>query len=122
MEHKEGGDPIKTNNWLQEKGYKKKILLDEKDLNASNTILQINIVEPKTNLKPHYHQKMNEAVYILSGEASIIISDKEFPLKPGDLITIKPNQIHTVKNPGEKEFRYLVFKTNFFPDDTYDSN
>jgi quercetin dioxygenase-like cupin family protein len=93
--------------------------LDEKDLNAPNTVLQINIVEPKANLKPHYHRKMTEAVYILDGEASIIINGKEFPLKPGDLITIKPNQIHTVKNPSEKEFRYLVFKTNYSENDKY---
>jgi len=108
-----------SSSWVQEKGYRKKVLLDENDLQSRGVVLQVNIVEPNSTLVPHYHKKMTEAVFVLDGKASLIIAGENFPMKQGDLQTIQPNQLHTVKNSSNGEFKYLVLKTNFTKEDKY---
>jgi quercetin dioxygenase-like cupin family protein len=117
VKHKE---ILESKNWIEATGYKKKTIFDENDLNKQGSVLQLNIVEPNTLLTPHHHKKMTEAVYVLSGEGAIIINNKEFLMKPGDLLTIQPNETHTANNSSDKEFRYLVFKTNFSGDDKFE--
>lgn len=117
IQHKEILD---NKDWIKGDGYKKKTILDENDLNKQGSVLQLNIVEPNTPLTPHYHKKMTEAVYVLSGEGIIVINNKEFIMKQGDLITIQPNETHTAKNPSNREFKYLVFKTNFSENDKFE--
>jgi len=103
--------------WVQDKGYKKKVLLEDQ---AGGAVLQINIAEPRTTLPSHYHKSTKEWIYILSGEATLIINDKKFPMKPNELITIEPDEIHTVRNDSEKEFKYLVFKSNVEKGDKFE--
>ena len=119
MKYLKNKEALKEDSWTKDKGYKKKILLDEQDLKRRGSALQMNIVEPNTTLVPHHHKKMTEAVYTLSGEAFLVINGKGFFMKPGDIITIEPNEIHTVRNPSRNEFKYLVFKTNFSEEDKY---
>ncbi len=115
---------LKQDGWIQTKGQrlKKKILLTEKDLDQEGTLLQINVVGPKTNMEPHFHKKMTESVYILSGEAIIYIDGKDYDMKTGDLIIIDPNKTHGVKNHLDEEFKYLVLKTNFSQEDKFEKN
>ena len=102
---------------MQDKGYKKKVLLEDA---SGGTILQINIANPKTTLPAHHHKSMKEWVFVLSGEAILIINDNKFPMKPNELITIEPNEIHTVRNDSTEEFKYLVFKSNIEKDDKFE--
>ena len=118
MKYIKSKEIFEKSGWIKEKGYKKKILLDEQDLKRQGSVLQMNIVEPNTNLASHHHKKMTEAVYVLSGEASLVINGKDFFMRPGDIITIEPNEIHNGRNPSHNEFKYLVFKTNFSEEDT----
>ncbi len=117
VKHKEILD---NKDWIKGEGYKKKAILDENDLNKQGSVIQLNTIEPNTPLTPHHHKKMTEAVYVLSGEGIIVINNKEYFMSPGDLITIEPNETHTAKNPSYKEFKYLVFKTNFSENDKFE--
>lgn len=109
-------DILAEKDWYKDKGYKKKVLLENP---TDKTALQINIVNPKTTLQSHYHKNMIESVYVLTGEAILIIDGKEFPMKANEIITIEPNEIHTVRNDSTEEFKYLVFKSNVKKDDKF---
>lgn len=105
--------------WLQGKGYKKKILLENNDLNSPGTLIQIVAIEPGSEVMPHYHKKMTEVFHILEGEGTMVIEDKTFHLAPGDILTCEPHKIHSAKNTTISIFKYIVFKTNAENEDSY---
>jgi len=105
--------------WIRCEGYKKKIILDEHDLNCKGTLLQLIKIKPKTEIKPHFHKKMTEVFFILKGKAVIFIEGKNYRLKPGDTLVCHPNEIHGAKNNSNKEFEYIVFKTNVKKGDSF---
>lgn len=71
-----------------------------------------------STLMDHYHT-VYEMCFFLSGNAEYFIEDKKYPLKPGDLIVIKPGQHHNVHILGpEKYERYVVrFSEYLIPSD-----
>lgn len=105
--------------WAELKGYKKKIILDENDLNCKGTLLQIIRINPRTEIDPHFHKKMTEAFFILKGKAVIFIEGNNYRLKPGDTLVCHPKEVHGAKNDSDEEFEYLVFKTNVEKDDSF---
>jgi len=105
--------------WTQCEGYKKKIILDENDLNCKGTLFQIIKINPRTEIKPHFHKKMTEVFFILKGNAIIFIERKNYRLKPGDTLVCHPNEIHGAKNSSNEEFEYIVFKTNVEKGDNF---
>lgn len=70
--------------------------------------------------KLHYHKKATEFYEVLRGDLIIAIDKKEYKLKKGDKITIKPNTIHSVKGnetwvsclskPGWKSEDHILIK------------
>ena len=44
----------------------------------------------------HYHQQKTETFFILTGEAIIIIDEVEHRLTAGNIIHIRPNQVHSI--------------------------
>lgn len=98
--------------WIDGKGYRKKILLREDDLNSPGTLVQIVEIAPETKVAEHYHQSCTEVFHILSGKGSFDIGKKTFHLEKGDTLTCEPLEIHATRNPYREPFRYLVFKTN----------
>lgn len=109
--------PANTGKWILGNGYKKNILL--KDINLKGTLVQIVVVEPNDEVKPHLHKKMTEVFHILEGEGTMIIDNKTFHLKPGDTLTCEPNEVHSTKNSSNKIFKFVVFKTNAEEGDSY---
>ena len=101
--------------WIQGKGYRKKVILREKD----GIVVQIVVIAPHTEVKPHYHKKSKEAFHVLQGEGTMVISGKKFRLKPGDTLTCLPKEVHSAKNDSGKPFRYVVFKINAQEGDSY---
>jgi len=112
---------LKSNKgeWIHCKGYKKKVILDEKDLNCKGTLFQIIKINPKTEIKPHFHKKMTEVFFILKGNAIIFIEGKDYRLEPGDALVCHPGEVHGAKNDSNKEFEYAVFKTNVEENDSF---
>jgi mannose-6-phosphate isomerase-like protein (cupin superfamily) len=104
--------------WIEGKGYKKRILAGEAELGQGN-IVQIVRIGPGQEVKPHYHGQQTELFYILGGEALLSIAEKEFEAGPGDVYLCKPKDIHSVKNEGTKDFELMVFKTGWKEGDSY---
>lgn len=76
------------------------------------TGLGIHLIEVQPGFETteyHMHHFEDEAVYVLSGEATAEIGDEEFPIKPGDFIGYRKGGLaHTIRNTGNEVFRCLV--------------
>jgi uncharacterized cupin superfamily protein len=66
------------------------------------------IMLPHTSEKRHFHEKIWQFIYILSGELEIEIEGQEYILKPFDGISIEPSQKHNFFNRTDKDIHYLL--------------
>lgn len=72
----------------------------------------------KSEVKAHKHLKHSEHVVVQSGEGVMKIDDKEFTIKPGDVIFIPKNTVHSVIVKGKKPLKVLSIQSpNFNGDD-----
>lgn len=56
---------------------------------------------------PHFHPKTEEIYYILEGEGEMVIDHETSRIQPGDAIAIPPKAVHTIRNTGVVELRFL---------------
>jgi quercetin dioxygenase-like cupin family protein len=105
--------------WIQAEGYQKLILLTEDDFSQAGTMSQIVQVGPGSSVKPHFHKKSYEFIYVIEGKAVFKINDKSLQTAPGDMMLTEPGDIHSVENNTSDNWRVIVFKTNAEPDDSY---
>lgn len=72
----------------------------------------------KSEVKAHKHLKHTEHVIVQSGEGVMKMNDKEFIIKPGDVIFIPKNTVHSVIVKGKKPLKVLSIQSpNFNGDD-----
>jgi len=106
-----------TGTWLRCPGYAKKILLNEGDLDAPGTLVQLIEIAPKTSVADHDHEHCTEVFHIISGRGHFVIDGRTVDLRPGDTLTCQPGEIHGTHNEQDAPFTYVVFKTNAKPGD-----
>lgn len=74
------------------------VLVDSTD-GARKVDAHINTVRAGTEPGPrHYHSEAENAYYVLSGEAQIVVGDEERIVSPGDFLFIPPGVPHSVHN------------------------
>ncbi len=103
--------------WLTGKhgmDYSKRVLLD--DVPKTINLVQDVIVPAGGFVPPHAHGHA-EVFYAVSGEVTMIVDGKELELSPGDTVVVDVREEHSFKNTGANEFRMLVLKANFTPDE-----
>ena len=112
---------IKAQNkeWLQKKGYSKKILLDENDLNYKGGLVQLIKVKSQEVAKDHYHKKQTEIFYFLTKNGYWVINDQKFEFEIGDVLVIEPNDRHYVMNNTTEDYVYIAFKFNYDSEDLH---
>jgi quercetin dioxygenase-like cupin family protein len=73
---------------------------------APNFALRYFEIEPggQTSLDQHAH---DHGVFVLRGQGSVLLGDKESQVSFGDVIYIPPDQIHQLRNVGEEPFGFL---------------
>lgn len=60
----------------------------------------INVVQvPSANI-PHTHHEHDETVYVLKGEGEFRLGNKIYPFKPGDVVFIPADTVHTPITDG----------------------
>ncbi|MFA5106935.1 MAG: cupin domain-containing protein [Patescibacteria group bacterium] len=106
-------------SWTEKKGYSKKILLTEEDLQTPGSRVQLIKIKPKETANNHYHKKQTEISYFLNNNGYYIINGKKHQIEAGDLIVIEPNDRHEVVNNSDHDFVYVVYKINYTEDDFY---
>lgn len=108
---------VKEKNWIESRGYRKNILVTGADLECEGTLVQIVVSSPGNVVKPHYHARAYEFLYVLEGESTMEIAGQAIELKPGDMVLTEPGDVHRL-HVGAADFKVLVCKTNAFEDDT----
>ncbi|MCK4590082.1 MAG: cupin domain-containing protein [Nanoarchaeota archaeon] len=108
---------VKDKNWISGKSYKKRILIE--DLKEKINLIEDVIVESKGEIPIHSHKFTDEIFYIIENSAIMIVNEKEFEVKPGDMIYVDKNEEHGFRNESEKDFKMLCFKINFQEGDSY---
>jgi quercetin dioxygenase-like cupin family protein len=67
-----------------------------------------------SRLDPHKHNT-HEFYYVLSGHATMQVEREKREVKPGDMIHIPPNAVHSITPLGNKPVRSLAFAASFLP-------
>jgi uncharacterized cupin superfamily protein len=82
---------------------------------------------PGTSAFPaHYHNANEEALYVLEGEGTLRLGERQIPVKRGDYVALLPvaNSAHRLVNTSDHPLRYLCISTMIEPEVTVypDSN
>lgn len=64
--------------------------------------------------RKHYHTRFTEIYYILQGNGLMILGMDEWHLTKGQLIVVKPQTHHKLRNIGIDEIHYLIFSVPAF--------
>ena len=58
---------------------------------------------------PRYHGDLHELVFIMNGSGSYEINDEVFPVSKGDVVSIKPNEVHRYTDDSDIDSISLHF-------------
>lgn len=64
---------------------------------ASDSLVSSFVIFIKKEVKKHKHVFHSEHVYILDGEGEMVLGDKTFKVKKGDIVFIPKNTAHSLK-------------------------
>jgi quercetin dioxygenase-like cupin family protein len=93
------------------RGASVKVAITPADEGVKQTVLTVGVFEPGQALVPHSHDKSEEIYLCLEGEGTFY-HGKEMtpvPLKPGTIIFVPPNTLHSTKNTSDKKFKIAFF-------------
>lgn len=105
--------------WLDKRGYSKKVFLDDKALNKPGIFFQKIKIKPGDTVKNHYHKKATEIFYFLNSKGYFVVNGGKVILEKGDTLVIEPGENHEVVNNSEEDFLYLAFKFDSDDEDLY---
>ena len=63
----------------------------------------------KTSLDEHPHE---HEVFILKGKGKMLIGDKEYSLRPNDVVLVEPNEKHRFFQEGDEPFGFICVVPN----------
>ncbi len=91
-------------------GCKVRWLVDEKD-GAPNFAMRQFEVAPGGYTPRHSHPYEHE-VFVLEGSGVVFEGDTEHPLRAGDVIFVKPDEVHQFRNTGDAPMKFLCMVPN----------
>lgn len=68
-------------------------------------------IQAGAELEAHYHNNF-EWFYVLRGEGTMTIEDEQQDVDPGSLISIGPNQVHSLQPHGDQPIHCFCFGLN----------
>ena len=69
-------------------------------------------VEPGGHTPKHSHDYEHE-VFVLEGAGVAVEGDREQALAAGDVVFVKPNEVHQFRNTGSAPLKFLVLDPQF---------
>lgn len=85
-------------------------LLGERDGTPTFAMRQFEVA-PGGYTPRHFHPYEHE-VFVLAGEGVVYEGDAPHPLKAGDVVLVKPDEVHQFKNTGEVPLKFLCLIPN----------
>jgi mannose-1-phosphate guanylyltransferase len=74
-------------------------------------------VAPGRNLSYQYHQLRDEVWTIVSGEGVMVLDGRSFPVKSGDVLTIKKESLHSLRAETEMDIIEVQTGTELIEED-----
>ena len=68
-------------------------------------------VAPGSHTPRHFHGYEHE-VYVLEGQGVVYEGDTAHPLKAGDVVLVKPDEVHQFRNTGDGPMKFLCLIPN----------
>ncbi len=72
--------------------------------------LKMSVVRPYESTHPPHSHSEDEFFFILDGKAEVYLKGQWTVVEPYTSIYCPPNELHGIRNVGEKELKYLVIK------------
>jgi quercetin dioxygenase-like cupin family protein len=91
-------------------GCKVRWLVGESD-GAPNFAMREFEVAPGGFTPKHFHSYEHE-VYVLAGEGEVRENNIPRPLRAGDVVLVRPDEVHQFRNTGESVFKFLCLIPN----------
>ena len=85
---------------------------DERYVVSDNTLLK-NLILSSTRLNPgkettgHRHEGQEEVYMFMEGTGEMLLDEKRFPVKTGDIVLIEDGVFHRVYNTSDKELYFV---------------
>ena len=68
----------------------------------------------KDTVKPHYHARHTELIYVTQGAGTFYLGDQIYELKPGDFVRIPQGVIHSYKSKSKEASKVISVQTPEF--------
>jgi len=78
---------------------------------APNFSLRQFEVAPGGHTPKHFHDYEHE-IFVLEGRGEVLEGDSPHTLGPGDVVLVKPNEIHQFRNTGQAPLKFLCLIPN----------
>lgn len=82
-------------------------IIGKKD-GMENMEVIIGEIDPGGTADPHYHEEIEQAMYILTGKMHVVINGQQNTLSPGDAVIIPKKAMHEVTNVGDTPLRFVL--------------
>jgi len=81
---------------------------------ASDSLSSSFVIFIKKEVKKHKHIEHTENVYVLEGEGEMVLADKTFKVKKGDVVFIPKNTVHSLKVTSSFPLKALSIQSPYF--------
>jgi quercetin dioxygenase-like cupin family protein len=61
---------------------------------------------------PKHNHPYEHEVFVLEGRGVVLAGDSEHPLQGGDVVYVRPDEIHQFRNTGSTPLKFLCFVPN----------
>src|SRR5690606_28769183 len=68
-------------------------------------------VAPGGHTPRHSHDYEHE-VFVLEGAGTVLEGNQQYPLTAGDVVFVRPNEIHQFRNTGDRPMKFLCLIPN----------
>jgi mannose-6-phosphate isomerase-like protein (cupin superfamily) len=66
------------------------------------------LIPPGASEGLHRHPHLGEVYYVLSGNGVVTVKEETAPIRPGDAVPIRPDEAHSVSNPGTEDLEIMI--------------
>lgn len=85
-----------------------------------NFPIRFNLVRNASSLNPHWHEHI-ELLFFISGTTSVMCGNKNYSVKPNDLIFVNSNNLHAFASDASISYDCIIINPGFFSDVNFEN-
>lgn len=80
----------------------------------ADSLSTVFVIWVRHNVKPHYHARHTESIYVLEGEGTMFLDEEMIGLKPGIFVFIPKGSIHWVEVNSSGPMKVISVQSPMF--------